>query len=224
MADRRISQNNRDFPLQFVTSTNCVVQQGNTNMPNEAAEFEYTIRRKVFTFFGAKFHIYNAAGELIGFSKQKAFKLKEDIRVFTDESASNELMSIKARSIIDFSACYDVIDRKSQTSLGALRRKGLSSILRDSWEVLTASDTPVAKIEEDSMGLALLRRFALGNLVPQRFHLADGAGTELARFTSNFNPFVQKLKVAIFPGCPVNPLVVLAAGILLVAIEGRQKG
>ena len=191
----------------------------------DAPEYEYTIRRKVLTLFGAKFHIFNAPGDLIGFSKQKAFKLKEDIRVFTDETASNPLISIKARNIVDFSACYDVIDQKNQVSLGALRRKGFSSMVRDSWEVLTETEAPVAKIEEDSMGLALVRRFVpLGNLFPQRFHLADASGTEFARFSSNFNPFVQKMKVAIFPNCPINPMLVLAAGILLVAIEGRQKG
>lgn len=193
-------------------------------MSTEAPEYEYTIRRKVLTLFGAKFHIFNAAGELIGFSKQKAFKLKEDIRVFTDETASNPLISIKARNIVDFSACYDIIEQKEQASLGALRRKGFSSIMRDSWEVLSETDAPVAKIEEDSMGLAMVRRFLpLGNIIPQRFRLADASGIELARFSSNFNPFVQKMKVAIFPNCPVNPMVVLAAGILLVAIEGRQR-
>src|SRR6185503_13579603 len=46
-------------------------------------ESQYMIRRKVLTLFGAQFHIYNAEGKVVGFSKQKAFKLKEDIRVYT---------------------------------------------------------------------------------------------------------------------------------------------
>ncbi|MSR57317.1 MAG: hypothetical protein EXS05_06565 [Planctomycetaceae bacterium] len=58
---------------------------------------EYTIRRKVLTLFGAKFHIYNTAGAVIGFSQQKAFKLKEDIRVYSDESMQNERVAIEGR-------------------------------------------------------------------------------------------------------------------------------
>ena len=93
----------------------------------------YTIRRKVFTFLGAKFHIYNADGALIGFCSQKAFKLKEDIRIYSDETMSNERLAINARSVIDFSAAYDVTDSVNNVKLGALRRKGLASLFRDAW-------------------------------------------------------------------------------------------
>ena len=37
---------------------------------------EFLIRRKVFTFLGKKFHVYDASGNVILFSKQKAFKLR----------------------------------------------------------------------------------------------------------------------------------------------------
>jgi hypothetical protein len=35
----------------------------------------------------------------------------------------------------------------------------LKSIFRDSWEVLDEADRPIAKVEEDSTSMALLRRF-----------------------------------------------------------------
>lgn len=69
---------------------------------------QYTVRRKVFKFFGAAFHVYDPAGRIVGYCKQKAFKLREDIRIYTDESCTSELIVIKARSIIDFSSTYDV--------------------------------------------------------------------------------------------------------------------
>lgn len=183
----------------------------------EAAE--YLIRRKVFTIVGAKFHIYDAEGNLIGFSKQKAFKLKEDIRIYSDESMTEELLWIQARNIIDFSAAYDVIDVPAQTKLGALRRRGFKSILRDAWELLDATDQLIGKIEEDSMGMAILRRFI--NLIPQSFH-ATVDGRVVAQYRQNFNPFVLKLRVSIAPDCPLDRKLLLAAGVLLVAIEGRQ--
>lgn len=185
-------------------------------------DIEYTIRRKVLTIFGAKFHIYDANNKLLGFSEQKAFKLKEDIRVYTDESKTDERVVIKARSIIDFGAAYDVYDSKQQKKVGALKRKGWSSIVRDSWIVMDADDREIGMIQEDSMAMALLRRF-LSNLIPQKFHLSDKAGTELASFRQHFNPFIFRLTVTIYDGCPVSPLLVLAAGVLLVAIEGRQE-
>jgi hypothetical protein len=184
-------------------------------------DIEYTIRRKVLTIFGAKFHIYDTNQKLLGFSEQKAFKLKEDIRVYTDETKTDERVVIKARSIIDFGAAYDVYDSKQQKKVGALKRKGWSSIVRDSWIVMDADDREIGKLQEDSMALALLRRFV--NLIPQKFHLSDNAGTGLASFRQHFNPFIFRLTVTIYDGCPVSPLLVLAAGVLLVAIEGRQQ-
>jgi hypothetical protein len=184
-------------------------------------DIEYTIRKKVLTIFGAKFHIYDTNQKLLGFSEQKAFKLKEDIRVYTDESKSDERVVIKARSIIDFGAAYDVHDSKQQKKVGTLKRKGWSSIVRDSWIVMDENDREIGMIQEDSMAMALLRRFV--NLIPQKFHLSDKAGTELASFRQHFNPFIFRLTVTIYDGCPVSPLLVLAAGVLLVAVEGRQE-
>ena len=56
---------------------------------------------------------------------------REDIRVYTDETKSDERVIIKARSIIDFGAAYDVIDSKQQQKVGALKRKGWSSRKRE---------------------------------------------------------------------------------------------
>jgi len=185
------------------------------------AATEFTIRRKVLTLFGAKFHIYNAQGDLLAFCNQKAFKLKEDIRLYTDESMAVERLRIAARKIIDFGAAYDVINSGTDSKVGALKRKGWKSMLRDEWIVMDQDDREIGSITEDSVLMAMVRRL-LTNLFPQSFHLRDETGTELARFRTHFNPFVHRLTVTVYEDCSLDPYLVLAAGILLVAIEGRQ--
>ena len=182
----------------------------------------FTIRRKVFSFLGAKFHIYNAAGDVIGFCKQKAFKLKEDIRIYTDDTAREERLTIKARQIIDFSAAYDVEDSATGQKVGGLKRAGFKSMLRDQWMVMDANDRTIGTILEDSMLMSLLRRFAT-NIIPQKFLLRSDDGQELATFRGHFNPFVQRMTVTVLPGSSVNPILVLASGVLLMAVEGRQN-
>jgi uncharacterized protein YxjI len=190
---------------------------------DDFSDNQYMIRRKILTIFGAKFHVYNTMGELILFSKQKAFKLKEDIRIFTDESMSAERLVIKARQIVDFSAAYDVVDQAENRKIGTLRRKGWKSIVRDSWEFLSEDDKSIAMLVEDSMLMSLLRRF-LCNLIPQTYHVSQN-GKTLITYKQNFNPFVLKLRVIIEPDSRdiIDPRLVLAGGILLAAIEGRQK-
>jgi hypothetical protein len=181
----------------------------------------YLIRRDFFTPLGAKFWVYDPQQRAILFSQQKAFKLKEDIRVYADESKSREMLTIQARSVIDFSAAYDVVDATEKRKVGALRRKGWSSVVRDSWEFLDEADQPIGKIQEDSTLYAMLRRFVT-NLIPQNFH-AHRNGTEIATYRQRFNPFLLKLDVEIREGSGVDPRLALAAGILLAAVEGRQQ-
>ncbi|MEC9031378.1 MAG: hypothetical protein VYB15_05820, partial [Planctomycetota bacterium] len=156
---------------------------------------------------------------------QKAFKLKEDIRVFSDESMSSERLVVKARSIIDFGAAYDVVDSESGEKLGAFRRKGLKSILKDTWELLDNDDNPVGKLQEDSGCLALVRRFGgdLLSMIPQSFFL-EIDGKRAVTYSQRFNPVIFKMDVNLEKGSRelLDPRLALAGAILLVAVEGRQ--
>jgi hypothetical protein len=115
-----------------------------------------------------------------------------------------------------------VTDPTNGEKVGVLRRKGWESIMRDEWEVLDAEETPVGVIREDSMGMAVLRRF-FSNLIPQKFHCEVG-GQTVWTFQQNFNPFVLKITLD-FSMDPQNLLdrrLGIAAALLLCAIEGRQ--
>jgi uncharacterized protein YxjI len=188
--------------------------------------FQYThylLKRQVFALTG-KFRYYDPNGQLVMFSEQKMFKLKEDIRVYSDESKSQELLIIKARQIIDFSAAYDVVDATTGMKAGALRRKGFQSMVRDEWEVLDASDQLIGVLQEDSLGRAMLRRLLLGTLLPQDYDIVMG-DQRVADLKQRFNLFRYELDLD-FSMDTTNRLdrrLGLAAGILLGTIEGKQS-
>jgi hypothetical protein len=52
---------------------------------NVFTENRYLVRRKVLKLLGGAFHVYDANENVIAYSKMKAFKLKEDIRLYTGE-------------------------------------------------------------------------------------------------------------------------------------------
>jgi len=184
---------------------------------------QYLARRKVFTVFKGKFHFYDLMGNLVAYVEQKAFKLKEDITVFADEEKQQALLRIQARQVIDFSAAYDVTDLRTNEAVGALRRKGLKSILRDEWLILDPAGQPIGRIQEDSALLGLIRRF-LTNLIPQSYSI-EIHGQVGGEIKQNFNPFVQKLNVDLRndAGRQFDRRLALAAVVLLLAIEGRQE-
>ncbi|KAA0225042.1 MAG: hypothetical protein D8M53_07005 [Armatimonadetes bacterium] len=180
------------------------------------------LKKQYWQLFGSNFRIYDAANRLVAFSHQKAFRLREDIRLYSDESKSREVLYIRARQIVDFSAAYDVFDTASGQKVGALKRKGWSSLVRDNWVLMNDLDVEIGRIVEDSTALALLRRL-LTNLVPQKFH-ADINGVPVAYYSQRFNPFVFRMDIE-FPNSGDGLLdrrLGLAAAVLLAAIEGRQ--
>ena len=188
------------------------------------ADYDFIVKSKLFSFsLDRKFNIFDGNDKLIGVCSQKAFKLKEDIRVFSDESQTKEIIKIQAKAIIDFSASYDVFDSTTNTLLGTWQRAGAKSILRDTWYLMDANGKEVAKLEEDNMALALVRRF-LNNLIPQSYYLKNAQGVTLAAYEQTFNPFLYGLKVNIFkqPNAP-HPKLAMAGAMLLATIEGRQQ-
>lgn len=183
----------------------------------------YLLRRQVLALTG-KFRIYNPAGQLVLFSEQRMFRLKEDIRVYADESKTQELLWIQARQILDFSAAYDVTDTTTGVRVGSLRRKGLRSMVRDTWEIWDAGEAPLGVVEEDTLALGLLRRFVLGSLLPQNYDARLG-GERVADFRQRFHIFRYELDIDFTPDVSrrLDRRLGLAAAILLGTIEGKQQ-
>lgn len=183
---------------------------------------QYLFRKKVFKLFGGAFHVYDPTGSLVFYSKQKAFKLKEDFRIYADESQQYELMMIKTPQILDFSATYYIQDSTTGEQVGSLKRKGLKSILQDEWLLFSNAGHEIGKLTESSIISALVTRF-LTNLLPQTY-IIESQGRTVCEIKQHFNPFVLKYTMTIFEEHPpVDRRLLIAAGILLAGIEGRQN-
>ena len=182
----------------------------------------YVIRRKFLKLFGNEFRVFDPSEKEILFSRQKAFKLREDIRVWTGEDMQTEVLWIQARQIVDFSAAYDVIDSTTGQKVGAFKRKGLKSVVRDEWVLMDANDQEVGIFQEDSVGMAILRRFI--NWIPQKFHMTVG-NAHVANLKQNWNPFVMRVTVDMSPDTQrlLDKRLAIAMAILHSSIEGRQN-
>ena len=190
---------------------------------DSAFQYDQYILKKQFLALTGILRIYNPQDQLVLYSQQKIFKLKEDIRVYADETKSRELLGIQARQVLDFSAYYDVFDSQYTTKVGGLRRKGFRSLVQDEWELFDAQETPLGILKEDSLNRALLRRFLLGNLLPQDYDLNIGPD-RVADYKQRFQIFsyIMDIDFQMDSGKILDHRLGLAAGILLAIIEGRQ--
>jgi uncharacterized protein YxjI len=109
-------------------------------------------------------------GEPLAFVEQKRFKFKEDIRFYTDESKTQELLRIKARQAFDPRATYDVTDDLGN-KIGAIQKVFGASLLRSTYRILGKDGEELAITTEKSMPIALLRR-AVG-FIPYIDNISD---------------------------------------------------
>src|SRR5215467_10110250 len=127
----------------------------------------FMARQRIFTLL-PQFYFLDANGNTLAFLRKKVFTWKDEIRIFTDQTQSMELLHIKARKIIDWGTAFDVTDSINRQKVGALKRQAWKSLARKEWAILDANDQEMGKIQEDSMFLATVRRYHT-NIIPQSY-------------------------------------------------------
>lgn len=93
--------------------------------------------------------VSDATGKLVCYVKQKLFKLKESVTVFSDAEMTRPLATIQADRVLDSSALYRFTSALDQRPLGAVKRRGLKSIWRCQREILDG-DRTVMTVHEDN--------------------------------------------------------------------------
>lgn len=124
--------------------------------PNEHDRF---VLRQKWTMVINRYFFYVPGDEQTPFCfvEQKRFKFKEDIRFFSDQTKSTELMRIKARQRFDPRATYDITD-PSGAVIGKIQKQFGKSLLRSSFKLFDPWEREVAIAQEASLPIALFRR------------------------------------------------------------------
>ena len=92
----------------------------------------------------------DANGKTLAYVRQKMFKLKEAVSVYTDRSKSEVLYKIKANKWIDYNASYAFTRGEGEESLGRVGRKGRKSILKAHYEVFDTDNDQQYLIQEEN--------------------------------------------------------------------------
>ena len=182
----------------------------------------YVIKRKALRIVD-QYWIEDQNGTKLAYSKQKFWKIKEDIRVYTDESMAQELFRIKQAQIIDVWGKFDVIDSPTNFPLGYFRRKALkSSFVSDEWEIYNAYNQMVGRLAEGT-GRGLARKYVPGGkLIPQKMTM-ELNGRPVVQIDQNFKIVGDIWDVHCHSLPPQFDRRVLLAGVILMAMIERQR-
>ncbi|MCP9486583.1 MAG: hypothetical protein MSC30_12025 [Gaiellaceae bacterium MAG52_C11] len=120
-----------------------------------------------------------SAGETpVAFVRQKKLAIKEDIRFYADETQTDELFRIKARSLMEFGGRYDVTTPAGE-KIGVLGKVFGKSLLRSTWSIMDADERELGIAKERSQFWAIVRRVIdavpYGDFIPIVFHFTIDA-------------------------------------------------
>jgi hypothetical protein len=136
-------------------------------------QYPLQLRFKLLTL-GQQIQVQDAAGNSILYVKQKLFRLKEKVEVFSDSAQATKLFEINADRVLDFSANYS-FTAADGTSWGSVRRRGMKSLWSAHYEIIEAGrvamhireENPWKKIVESMLGeIPILGFFAIYALNP----------------------------------------------------------
>jgi hypothetical protein len=165
-------------------------------------------------------------GDLVAFVRQKRMALKEDLRAFADESESEEVFRIKARSVIDVSARNDVT-APDGSRIGTLSKAFGTSLFISTWRVLGPDETELFTAQESNTVVAVGRRIAsmvpYGELLPIPYHFTFmREGDELGGLRRIYGLRDQyELSLAGDPERTVDRRLAIALAIALDAMQAR---
>jgi hypothetical protein len=127
----------------------------------------YRVRRKILAV-GNKYYIENRQGGLLGFSMKKLFRIKDDIRIFSDEGMVDELFRVQQENIVDDWGTWAVIDSKTGACIGKMKRRYLSNFGVDEYALLGPNNVQLGRVVESS-GRGLARKYLpIGGLIPEQ--------------------------------------------------------
>lgn len=180
----------------------------------------------------SQIYIRDANGNLLGYVKQKLFKLKEDINVFADEKQTQQLFNIKADRIIDWSANYSFTDNRG-SYLGSIKRQGMRSIWKANYDIFDAAGNPAYKINEESgwvkVGDALFGEIPLvgilsGYVFNPSYLVTRTDGTQIARLKKQPAMFEGKFLLEPLTQLPPEEETLVLLGVLMMTLLERARG
>lgn len=183
---------------------------------------EYAVREEL----GANYGVYvGDADEPFLHSDQERLAIKEDFR-FSEPASGEEVLWVKAESVLDVAAAYDVIDERTGEYVGSIQRS-VSSILRHDYEIRDHQGDLLATVTEDGWLRALVRR-QITDALPFTYHVEGPDGERYGEISENLG-FRDEYEITLEPAdgksdtretTALDPRLAVVAIVLIDEIEG----
>lgn len=179
------------------------------------------------------FVVKDGNDNICAYVRQKLFRFKESVVVFSDESKNKELYHLKADRWIDFNAHYTFTETGSGKLIGSMGRKGVKSLWKASYEIFNSDKHPVYEIREENpwakVGDALVGEipivsFFTGYLFHPKYGVKNSDGKLVARLSKVHSFWGRKFKLEQVGEISEADKVKIMLSVMMMVLLERQRG
>ncbi|MBC8099640.1 MAG: hypothetical protein H7Y11_09370 [Armatimonadetes bacterium] len=117
----------------------------------QAAHYQYPLDLRFrLIALAPRIIVTDSSGQEVAFVHQNLWKLKEDVRIYTDQSKAREIFRIKADRILDIRTKYYFTQSDTERPLGYVQPRALRSIWRANYQVFDTSGAVTHFVREDN--------------------------------------------------------------------------
>lgn len=177
--------------------------------------------------------VTDANGRVVLYTKQKLFKFREHVQIFTDKSQSTLLAEIRANKVIDWSARYFSTDADGR-EIGSVGRRGWRSLWRAHYEVFNPGDHVVdfsiheenawAKVMDSFFGELPLIGMLSGYFFHPRYLASRAGGPPAMRLTKQPAFFEGKFQLDKLTDLGAREELNLFLAFLMLVLLERRRG
>jgi hypothetical protein len=198
----------------------------------EGIQYPVTLSFKILAL-ASQATVVDASGRTILHTKQKMFKFREHVEVWTDSSQGTLLAEIKADRVIDWSARYRFTDARGG-AIGSVGRRGWRSMWKAHYETFNPGDnSPDFSIQEENVWVKVADSFfseipLVGMASGYLFHpsyLATRSGTMAAmRMTKQPAFWEGRFKIEKIGAMTAREELNLFLSFMMLVMLERQRG
>lgn len=172
-------------------------------------------------------------GKTIAYVRQKMFKLKEKVTVYSDESKSKELFLIEADKWLDFNTVYSFTSAQEGVELGKVGRKGWASLLKSRYELFDENGNQDLLIEEENpwtkfwdgllVQIPIVSLFS-GYFFNPKYTVKRPDGTLVGRFSKEKSFFGRRFKYDKLAEYEKGEELRTLLGLMMMVLLERRRG
>lgn len=174
----------------------------------------------------------DAYGMQIAFAKQKMFKLKEDIAIYSDDSKQHQNYSIRADKWIDFNTAYSIQSTDAR-QIGKVARKGWASLWKAKYELIDQHEQLQYQIREENgwvkvwdslLGEIPILSMLTGYFFNPAYTVADLDGNIVARLKKEPSFWGRKFEITALTELDHDDDERIVLGLMMMILLERRRG